>query len=90
VGIHVATPDLALVAWTAAAVALVVLVLVIAYRWRVMGAQRPITPALGASAFVALLTVVWVLPGVVAAAMALLTILGRLLLRSRQRHAPEG
>jgi hypothetical protein len=64
---QVAGPSVALVGWTLALVALVALVALAVYRWRRLGRERALTPLLKSAILVCVLTIVWVVPGLVAA-----------------------
>lgn len=59
-------PDFTLICWSIAVIGLVVLALLGILRW---SQHKPIEPLHRASLFVCVLTVVWVWPGVVAAAV---------------------
>ena len=64
---HVVGANLAMVVWAIAALVTMTLVLAIASRWHRLGRHAALTVPLGAALFVSIATLVWVLPGFIAA-----------------------
>ena len=64
-------PDLALYAWSIAGVTLVACGVVFAHRWRTHGPVAAASPTLRVCSFVAVITLVWVVPGIAAATVAI-------------------
>ena len=78
-------PDLAMVLWTVGALASVGLIATAIVRWR-LGRSAAIPPWLAAALFVAITTVIWVYPGIVAALIVgAVASVRRLTILTRQR-----
>jgi hypothetical protein len=68
-------PSIGVIGWTMGFVLFAVVVVIIGIRWSRLGRDEATTPVLTALLIVAVLTVVWLIPGVVAAlGIAMITV----------------